>query len=215
MGQRPKGAPGIIFSLHKKKDNKMTLKEKVMELFGVSPDKSESVLGGNNVVRCKKSVEITDAKTYDAIKACVFADDLQESFAKTLRLMSELVDDETFKTAMCNGAIAVAERKIPLVKRIEKIGIIVCPAGYLRCMVVVTFKGVSIGISRGFLKNGNPSFAPWGAEGFSPESVVHVVEHCFDEETSLTKKLPLASISRYPVEKMTDRIVELFSEKED
>ncbi len=28
----------------------MTLKEKVMELFGVSPDKSESVLGGNNVV---------------------------------------------------------------------------------------------------------------------------------------------------------------------
>lgn len=193
----------------------MTLKEKVMELFGVSPDKSESVLGGNNVVRCRKSVEVTDAKTYDAMKACVFADDLQESFAKTLRLMSELADDETLKTAMCNGAIAVAERKILPLKRIEKIGLIVCPTGYLHCIVFVTFEGVSIGINRKFLKNGNPSFAPWGAEGFSPESVVHVVEHCFDEETSLTKKLPLASISRYPVEKMTDRIVELFSEKED
>lgn len=206
---------GPIFSLHKKKDNKMTLKDKIMGLLGVSPDKSESVLGGNNVVRCKKTVEVTDAKTFNALKACVFADDLQESFEKTLRLMSELSDDETLKTAMCNGAIAVAERKIPLVKRIEKIGIIVCPAGYLRCMVVVTFKGVSISISRGFLKNGNPSFAPWGAEGFSPESVVHVVEHCIDEEESVTKKLPLTSISRYPVEKMADRIVELFSEKED
>lgn len=193
----------------------MTLKEKVMELFGVSPDKSESVLGGNNVVRCRKSVEITDAKTYDAIKACVFADDLQESFAKTLRLMSELADDETFKTAMCNGAIAVAERKILPFKRIEKIGIIVCQTGYLRCSVVVTYKGVSFGIDRKYIKNGKPTFTLWGEEGFSPESVVHVVEHCIDEEESVTKKLPLTSISRYPVEKMANRIVELFEDKED
>lgn len=192
----------------------MTLKEKVMELFGVSPDKSESVLGGNNVVRCRKTVEVTDAKTYDVMKACVFADDLQESFEKTLRLMSELSDDETLKTAMCNGAIAVAERQILPLKRIEKIGIIVCPTGYLRCMVVVTFKGVSISINRRFLKNGKPSFAPWGTDGFSPESVVHVVEHCFDEEMSVTKKLPLTSISRYPIEKMANRIVELFEKKE-
>lgn len=193
----------------------MTLKEKVMELFGVSPDKSESVLGGNNVVRCRKSVEITDAKTYDAIKACVFADDLQESFAKTLRLMSELADDETFKTAMCKGVIAVAERKILPLKRIEKIGIIVCQTGYLRCSVVVTYKGVSLSIDRKYIKNGKPTFTSWGAGGFSPESVVHVVEHCIDEEESVTKKLPLTSISRYPVEKMANRIVELFEEKED
>lgn len=193
----------------------MTLKDKIMGLLGVSPDKSESVLGGNNVVRCKKTVEVMDAKTYDAMKACVFADDLQESFAKTLRLMSELADDETLKTAMCNGAIAVAERKILLLKRIEKIGLIVCPTGYLRCAVVVSLEGVSIGINKKFLKNGNPSFVPWDAEGFSPESVIRAIEHCIDEEVSVTKKLPLASISRYPAEKMADRLVELFSGKED
>ena len=193
----------------------MTLKDKIMGLLGVSPDKSESVLGGNNVVRCKKIVEMTDAKTYDAMKACVFADDLQESFAKTLRLMSELADDEALKNAMCNGAIAVAERKILLLKRIEKIGLIACPTGYLRCAVVVTFKGVSIGINKKCIKNGKPTFIPWGAEGFSPESIVRAIEHCIDEEVSVTKKLPLASISRYPVEKMANRIVELFSKKED
>lgn len=193
----------------------MTLKEKVMELFGVSPDKSESVLGGNNVVRCKKSVKITNAKTYDVMKACVFADDLQESFAKTLRLMSELADDETLKYAMCKGAIAVAERKILPLKRIEKIGIIVCQTGYLCGSVVVTYKGVSFCIDRKYIKNGKPTLTSWGAGGFSPESVVHVVEHCIDEKESVTKKLPLTSISRYPVEKMANRIVELFEEKED
>lgn len=193
----------------------MTLKDKIMELFGVSPDKSESVLGGNNIVRCTKTVEIMDANTYDAMKACVFADDLQESFAKTLRLMSELADDETLKYAMCNGSIAVAERKILPLKRIEKIGIIVCQTGYLRCSVVVTYKGFSFDVNRKYIKNGKPTLTSWGAGGFSPESVVHVVEHCFDEETSLTKKLPLTSISRYPVEKMANRIVELFEEKED
>lgn len=186
-----------------------------MELFGVSPDKSESVLGGNNVVRCRKSVKITDAKTYDAIKACVFADDLQESFAKTLRLMSELADDETFKTAMCNGAIAVAGRGIPQLLRIEKIGIIVCPAGYLSCTLAVTSDGVMLGISKQFCKNGKPTFIPWGTEGFSPESVIRAVEHCIDEESSITKAMPPALLSRYPVEKMANRIVELFSEKED
>lgn len=180
----------------------MTLKDKIMELFGVSPDKSESVLGGNNIVRCTKTVEIMDANTYDAMKACVFADDLQESFAKTLRLMSELADDETLKYAMCKGAIAVAERKILPLKRIEKIGIIVCQTGYLRCSVVVTDEGVSFGIDRKYIKNGKPTFTLWGEEGFSPESVAHVVEHCIDEEESVTKKLPLTSISRYPVEKI-------------
>lgn len=193
----------------------MTLKEKVMELFGVSPDKSESVLGGNNGVCRTKTVEIVDEKTYDAMKASVFADDLQESFAKTLRLMSEFADDETFKSAMCDGAIAVAERKILPLICIEKIGIIVCQTGYLRCSVVVTYKGVSFDVNRKCIKNGKPTLTSWGAGGFSPESVVHVVEHCIDEEESVTKKLPLTSISRYPVEKMANRIVELFSEKED
>lgn len=193
----------------------MTLKDKIMELFGVSPDKSESVFGGNNIVRCTKTVEIMDANTYDAMKACFFADDLQKSFAKTLRLMSELADDETLKYAMCKGAIAVAERKILPLKRIEKIGIIVCQTGYLRCSVVVTDECVSFGIDRKYIKNGKPTFTLWGEERFSPESVVHVVEHCIDEEESVTKELPLTSISRYPVEKMANRIVELFEDKED
>lgn len=192
----------------------MTLKEKVMELFGVSPDKSESVLGGNNVVRCKKTVEVMDAKTFNALKACVFACDLQESFEKTLRLMSELSDDETLKTAMRNGAIAVARRGIPQLLRIEKIGIIVCPAGYLSCTLAVTSDGVMLGISKQFCKNGKPTFIPWGTEGFSPESVIRAVEHCIDEESSITKAMPSALLSRYPVEKMANRIVELFSEKE-
>ena len=190
----------------------MTIKEKVMGLFGVSPDKSESVLGGNCI---RKTVEITDEKTFDKVEACVFADDLQESFSKTLRLMSELADDETLKSSMCNGAIAVAERKVLPLMRIEKIGVIVCQTGYLRCSVIVTHEGVSFGTDRKYIRNGKPSFTLWGKEGFSPESVSHAVLDCIDEAESVTRKLPMTSITRYPVDKMVNRIVELFKDKED
>ena len=193
----------------------MTLKEKVMGLFGVSTDKSESVLGGNNVVYNKKTVEVMDSKTYDAMKSCVFADDLQESFSKTLRLMSELADDDTLKSAMCNGAIAVAERTILPLKRIYKIGIIVCQTGYLRCSVLVTHEGVSFGTDRKYIRNGKPTFTLWGKEGFSPESVSHAVLDCIDEAESVTRKLPMTSIIHYPVEKIVNRIVELFKDNED